>query len=53
MTWPEQYVPVHAAHWVADRQSGPNLLRCGTEEQRTSILPRTASGGVLLRDRDE
>ena len=23
-----------AAHWIADRQSGPNLLRYGTERQR-------------------
>jgi alkylation response protein AidB-like acyl-CoA dehydrogenase len=33
-----------AAHWIADRQSGPNLLRYGTEEQRQSILPRIAAG---------
>ena len=33
-----------AAHWVADRQSGPLLLRFGTEEQRQSILPRIARG---------
>ena len=33
-----------AAHWVADRQSGPLLLRYGTEEQRRSILPRIAAG---------
>jgi alkylation response protein AidB-like acyl-CoA dehydrogenase len=33
-----------AAHWIADRQSGPNLLRYGTEEQRASILPRIAAG---------
>jgi len=32
-------------HWVADRQSGPNILRNGTEEQRLSILPRIAAGG--------
>jgi alkylation response protein AidB-like acyl-CoA dehydrogenase len=32
------------AHWVADRQSGPLLLRCGTEEQRRTILPRIARG---------
>ncbi|MGX7706680.1 acyl-CoA dehydrogenase family protein [Methylobacterium sp. Gmos1] len=31
-------------HWVADRQSGPNLLRNGTEEQRAAILPRIAAG---------
>jgi alkylation response protein AidB-like acyl-CoA dehydrogenase len=33
-----------AAHWIADRQSGPNLLRYGTEEQRRAILPRIAAG---------
>jgi alkylation response protein AidB-like acyl-CoA dehydrogenase len=33
-----------AAHWIADRQSGPNLLRYGTEKQRQEILPRIAAG---------
>jgi alkylation response protein AidB-like acyl-CoA dehydrogenase len=33
-----------AAHWIADRQSGPNLLKFGTEEQRAAILPRIAAG---------
>jgi alkylation response protein AidB-like acyl-CoA dehydrogenase len=33
-----------AAHWIADRQSGPNLLRYGTEAQRSEILPRIAAG---------
>ncbi len=33
-----------AAHWIADRQSGPNLLRYGTEAQRTEILPKIAAG---------
>lgn len=33
-----------AAHWIADRQSGPNLLRYGTETQRKEILPRIAAG---------
>jgi alkylation response protein AidB-like acyl-CoA dehydrogenase len=33
-----------AAHWFADRQSGPNLLRYGTESQCASILPRVARG---------
>ena len=36
-------VPVYA-HWVADRQSGPLLLRFGSEEQRQTILPRIAAG---------
>src|SRR3954453_13032821 len=33
-----------AAHWIADRQSGPNLLRYGSEAQRSEILPRIAAG---------
>jgi alkylation response protein AidB-like acyl-CoA dehydrogenase len=33
-----------AAHWVADRQSGPLLLRHGTEEQRERLLPAMARG---------
>ena len=35
--------PVYA-HWVADRQSGPLLLRFGSEAQRQAILPRIAAG---------
>jgi len=31
-------------HWVADRQSGPSILRHGTEAQRQQILPRIAAG---------
>lgn len=33
-----------SAHWIADRQSGPALLRYGTEQQRREILPRIARG---------
>jgi acyl-CoA dehydrogenase len=33
-----------AAHWIADRQSGPLLLRFGTEEQRREFLPAIAKG---------
>src|SRR5215510_11375907 len=33
-----------AAHWIADRQSGPLLLRFGTEEQRQEFLPAIARG---------
>lgn len=32
------------AHWIADRQSGPLLLRYGTEEQKKAFLPRIAAG---------
>jgi alkylation response protein AidB-like acyl-CoA dehydrogenase len=31
-----------AAHWVADRQTGPMLLRYGSERQREELLPRMA-----------
>ncbi len=33
-------------HWIADRQSGPLLLRFGTEEQRQRILPGIARGEI-------
>jgi len=33
-----------AAHWIADRQSGPLLLRYGTEQQRGRFLPAIARG---------
>ena len=33
-----------AAHWIADRQSGPLLLKYATEEQRQEILPRICRG---------
>ena len=33
-----------SAHWIADRQSGPLLLRFGTEEQRQRYLPGVARG---------
>jgi alkylation response protein AidB-like acyl-CoA dehydrogenase len=35
-------------HWVADRQSGPLLLRYGTEEQRRDFLPRVAAGEMYF-----
>lgn len=31
-------------HWIADRQSGPLLLRFGTEEQKNFYLPKIAKG---------
>jgi alkylation response protein AidB-like acyl-CoA dehydrogenase len=33
-----------AAHWVADRQSGANIVAFGSEEMKAEILPRIASG---------
>lgn len=33
-----------AGHWIADRQTGPLLLRYGTEQQRMAFLPRIARG---------
>jgi alkylation response protein AidB-like acyl-CoA dehydrogenase len=35
------------AHWIADRQSGPNLLRYGSEQQRQKYLPGMARGEIL------
>lgn len=33
-----------AAHWIADRQTGSQILRYGTEDQKRDILPRIAAG---------
>lgn len=33
-----------AAHWFADRQTGPLLLRFGTEEQKQFFLPKIITG---------
>src|SRR5229473_2038970 len=53
MTSLERYVVVEellaagapaAAHWIADRQTGPQLLKFGTEDQKQSLLPAIARG---------
>jgi acyl-CoA dehydrogenase len=36
------------SHWVADRQSGPLLLRFGTEAQREMLLPKIARGELCF-----
>ncbi|OLT18726.1 acyl-CoA dehydrogenase [Pseudonocardia sp. CNS-139] len=33
-----------AAHWIADRQMAPSILRLGTEEQKHRYLPAIARG---------
>jgi alkylation response protein AidB-like acyl-CoA dehydrogenase len=33
-----------AAHWFGDRQTGPSLLRYGSEQQKQRFLPAIASG---------
>ena len=36
------------AHWIGDRQSGPLILRLGTEAQRREFLPRIVSGELAF-----
>lgn len=36
------------AHWIADRQSAPLILRLGTEEQRRTLLPGIARGELAF-----
>jgi hypothetical protein len=33
-----------AAHWISDRQTGPQILKFGTQHQKMMILPRIAAG---------
>ncbi len=36
------------AHWIADRQSGPQILRHGSERAKREILPRICRGEVFF-----
>jgi acyl-CoA dehydrogenase len=36
------------AHWTADRQSGPNILRYGTEEQKMFFCPKISKGELFF-----
>ncbi len=33
-----------AAHWVSDRQSGPSILKHGTEQAKRELVPKMAAG---------
>ncbi|RFU62812.1 acyl-CoA dehydrogenase [Peribacillus saganii] len=37
-----------AAHWFGDRQTGPLLLRYGTEKQKKEFLPKLARGEIFF-----
>ena len=35
-------------HWIADRQSGPTILKFGTEETKRRIIPQIVGGEALF-----
>jgi acyl-CoA dehydrogenase len=35
-------------HWIADRQSGPLLLKFGTEAQKAEFLPKIVAGDIFF-----
>ncbi len=37
-----------AAHWFADRQMGPSIIRYGSDEQKEYFLPRIARGELVF-----
>ena len=36
------------SHWIADRQSGPLILKCGTQAQKQFYLPRICRGEAFF-----
>ena len=36
------------AHWIADRQSGPSIIKFGTEQQKQTLLPGIAAGELAF-----
>ncbi|WP_326540586.1 acyl-CoA dehydrogenase family protein [Pseudorhodoferax sp.] len=36
------------AHWIAERQMGPSILRFGNDRQKAEILPRIARGELVM-----
>ena len=42
-----------AAHWIAERQMAPSILRWGNEEQKQLLRPGVARGEKLFRHRHE
>ena len=37
-----------AAHWVSDRQSGPSVLKHGTEQAKRELVPGMAAGEIFF-----
>ncbi|MCV4225134.1 GNAT family N-acetyltransferase, partial [Pseudomonas aeruginosa] len=40
--------PTWSAHWIADRQSGPQIRKFGSEAQRSFYLPRICRGEAFF-----
>lgn len=36
------------AHWIAERQMGPGLLKYGTEDQKLTLVPKIAAGECFI-----
>ncbi len=37
-----------AAHWVSDRQSGPSILKLGTEQAKRELIPGMVAGEIFF-----